>query len=195
MKTNSFARPTTHASLPIVAAFILSLGFLTGTLRAETFQPDNTIGVKKLKGDDIYNRSGKGQRIPKLTVNVGKTVNFKFSVQNDGDVVDTIIVSATEGTRLFKIDYFEIVVKEVKVDGKIKKQKKYKRITKKITGRGGIMLQNMEPGETRRFLATVTRLDMSPTVALEKKIKIRSQSYSLASKVDVVRARVKVSRR
>lgn len=69
--------------------------------------PDNQVGKKasSLKGDDVYNTTGAGQKLT-LKVTKRKTMKFFFKIENDGDIADSMTVSGLKGNSLFDTKYF-----------------------------------------------------------------------------------------
>jgi DNA-binding beta-propeller fold protein YncE len=78
-------------------------------LRFDTdrFQPDALIGgtPSKLKGNNLYNRSGNDQSF-ELETEGSKIGRAHIRLQNDGDVPDGQKISASGGNRLVQVSYF-----------------------------------------------------------------------------------------
>lgn len=83
---------------------------LARVLRFDTdrFQPDAQIGASsaKLLGNDRYNLNGAGQNA-KIVVRGARTARVFIRIENDGDVPDGQILSASKGNRLVKATYFQ----------------------------------------------------------------------------------------
>lgn len=119
------------------------------------YQPDVIVGASPFTGvgDNIYNASGSGQSFA-LTSTSLRPVNAWWTVQNDGDAVDTMRLTGGAGTRDFSITY-----------------------TRRSLGRiinvtaaviAGTHLEiNVSPSETGRLLSAEVR----PGPTLRKKVK------------------------
>lgn len=125
MKTRSIA------SLAAAAAVALPI---TLSAQDETpepqpdFRPDGIIckpvrtdeGVQlRCAGDDVYNRTGKGQGVRGETTLRG-SANYGYRLQNDGGETDAFLIRGTRGNKFFRVGYFQ--------DGK--------NVTGQVSGRG-----------------------------------------------------------
>jgi len=70
------------------------------------FQPDSLIGEKasKLKGKNLYNSSGAGQK--ESITSEGKEVKLTVKVENDGNVPDAFLVQTKGSSSQFRINVF-----------------------------------------------------------------------------------------
>ncbi len=148
---------------------------LARVLRFDTdrFQPDALIGSSagKLLGNDRYNLNGVGQNT-KITVRGTKTARGFIRVENDGDVPDGQVLSASKGNRLIKATYFRTPGGNV---------------TSAITS-GRLTLPHVAAGESTAFQirATGVRKFRLRNGNLKTKIQVASSTDGSADRVNCV---------
>jgi len=174
--TTSFGGHATAAAIAmqmngriVLAGFSLagSNQFTMAGYQGIIYQPDNRVGTRKKaeKGNDIYNRSGARQ---KITV-FGRS-KFFFSVQNDAEITDALLILAPRKDRKFRVRY---------------RAAGFGNVTNAITGAGfGILTVN--PGQRIAITAKVR-----PKSDRRKTLRIRTQSLSDPSKQDLIKVRLR----
>ncbi|MEM9016553.1 MAG: hypothetical protein AAGC68_06035, partial [Verrucomicrobiota bacterium] len=107
-------------------------------------QPDGQIGTKKnfsnVKGDEVYNTTGSGQRI--ATKPVGrKKGRFFFAVENDGKAVDGYGIRQKGAKKDIRLKYFRLTGGRVNVTSSIRT--------------GAVLDTDHRPGELTQFQGEV----------------------------------------
>ena len=81
-------------------------------------RPDATIGksFNRQKGNDFYNRSGAKQKLSLVTTG-RKMLDYCFTIQNDGELVDTIKMAGSKRNRKFDAKYMKLTGGRINVTG------------------------------------------------------------------------------
>lgn len=106
------------------------------------YQPDLWIGTKSgnQKGNNVHSPSGAGQKIS-VVARGNRKGKFFFTVENDGDIDDTYEVLGSRGNAKLDVSYRQTSPVGANVTGAMT--------------RNGRVLQNVAPGSTAKFRATV----------------------------------------
>lgn len=106
------------------------------------YQPDGTIGRpgRLLIGDGIHNLSAVGQQV-RLKGKGKKGTRFRFAVENDGNAIDAIRVTASRGNR-----FVSVMTKQLTAGNR--------NVTGSLAG-GGLVLGGISPGESEVFESRV----------------------------------------
>ncbi|MCB1205356.1 MAG: hypothetical protein KDN18_13930 [Verrucomicrobiae bacterium] len=129
---------------------------------APTFQPDLHIGQKRnlttMKGDDVFNTNGAGQRI-KVNLPLFGAGRFHFAVENNGASMDNFLVREKGAGSFVRTKYFRLTGGRTNVTAKVRTGKE---IASEVAPDGAVIFQaqpkfrSPETARTRNLKLTGT---------------------------------------
>lgn len=141
---------------------------------------DAKIGLKSnpasQKVDNYYTASGAGQ-VQRISLSGLRKSKFYFSVQNDGDIADELVLVGSKGNKTLKLKAFQLTGARVNVTGAM---------------RAGYLIGVADPGVTTVFQAQVKA--RSSKKKARQTLFFRGQSTSALAK-DAVKAKVKQAKK
>jgi len=152
---------------------------VTVQFKVPVFTPDCKIGFRSVnqRGDNLYNLSAAGQTLS-IRSKRNRLARFYYTIENDSDAVDSLLVRATRGNRYFRTSYTQLSVNSV---------------SGSITG-GGLTIVDLDPGESASFVAKVKPRLRGSVKRKKRSFLVTASSLGDTSKYDRVKAVVRAKR-
>lgn len=130
---------------------------------ADSYRSDGSVGTKatNLKGNQVYNLTGAGQKVVVFSEKRKKAVIFAGS-DNDGEFADDFRVLGSPGDKDFKVKYFSVKNQKRNISADVKT--------------GGFIERAVLIGEDREYL-----IEVKPKASTKNKVKLWRMSLDLVS--------------
>lgn len=130
---------------------------------ADSYRSDGSIGTKEmnLKGNQVYNLTGAGQKVVVFSEKRKKASIFAGS-DNDGEYADDFRVLGSPGDKDFKVKYFSVKNQKRNITGDVRT--------------GGFIERAVITGENRGYL-----IEVKPKASTKNKVKLWRMSLDLVS--------------
>lgn len=130
----------------------------------DSWLPDTQVGTKasKLKGNNVHNTSGSGQKTTGKSKGGKKKIKFYGDVENDSEFADDFRITGTKGNKFFKAKYFRTTA------GKTN-------ITAQVVA-AGYLAEAVDPGSREKLLLEVKPKKKAKGVKKKRSFKVTASS-------------------